>query len=51
MVKVRTTMRPWEPLEVDEREAEGLRNANLLVEDDEKDEARDKSPGATTKDK
>lgn len=34
MVKVRTTMRPWEEVEVDPREAASLKNMNLLLDND-----------------
>jgi len=33
-MRVFTTMRPWEPLEVDAREAADLRNMGLLVENE-----------------
>jgi hypothetical protein len=40
MVQVRTTLRPWEPVEVDQREYEALYNQNLLVEDEAPPEPR-----------
>jgi hypothetical protein len=36
-MQVRTTMRPWEPVEVDGREYENLANQGLLVREDEPD--------------
>lgn len=35
-VKVRTTMQPWQEIEVEEYEAEDLRRQGLLVEKDSK---------------
>lgn len=46
MPVVRTTMEPWKELVVDDRTYYSLKNQNLLVEEDTKDEVVDPSMNA-----
>ena len=45
MAHVRTSMRPWETVEVDDREATYLRDAGLLAPDQEQDQVGDPLQG------